>query len=549
MATPQQIQAALQRAQAAGDQEAIQDLTMRLQEAQQAPQQATPAQAAPQGSQGGSEYSRAGDYGPFMAGVADAGIRGALGIKQLFGGLSDSDKGVLAAMQDEKDNDPSKFARGTGDVAGNVAATLIPGSKLAGAANGLRLVQATGRAAPLLGAGLVGATSNAVLSPGEGEGYLDQLGGKGIEAAKGFAGGALGQGLVQAASKPITGLFKALPEAVELFKQGVNPTLQQAAASPFGRWIGGLASGVSNVRGRQEQEVADALLGRITEGKVSATGGTGGDYVRAGKQYLSDEYDKVMDGKRFPISTVLRQVANDEATRQNAEKQFSQQAQEAGRIVNNIMGDAPYNMSVSSDRLRRDFLSPLSKSAYAHPEDQVRDRVLEARQAVIDMSRNKALNASERARLGELDSMNYDLQRLREATTGARTEDYGVNLSRLTNAYGAKSGQGAKIGNTTEETLIGPARRVLGAAPKQDESRALAVALRRTAIPTAIAGGGVMAGAPGALAVGIPYGVSLIGQTGRGAKALTGQYESQKALAAALRDPAMQALIGGATTD
>jgi hypothetical protein len=163
------------------------------------------------------------------------------------------------------------------------------------------------------------------------------------------------------------------------------------------------------------------------------------------------------------------------------------------------------------------------------------------------MARNQPLNSAERARIAELDSLNFDLSRMREATRGANAEDYGMQLSRLSSAYAKNAEGAAKVGNTTELDLIGPARRVLGATPRQDEARSSLVTARRIAAPVLLAGGGAAAGGlTGALAVPAAlYGVSALGQTARGAKHLLGENDWQKAMAQALRSQRAQALMGG----
>ena len=140
-----------------------------------------PLQTAPAAQE---TFQRAGGYGPTMAGVADAGIKGYIGLKQLVGMGSEDDKGILEQMRQEKAADPESGWRTGGDVLGNIAATAIPGSAAARGIQGAKMLALFPKLASLLGAGGSSAATEFALAPGEGDSYGEQLLRKSKEAAK-----------------------------------------------------------------------------------------------------------------------------------------------------------------------------------------------------------------------------------------------------------------------------------------------------------------------------------------------------------------------------
>lgn len=527
--------------------------------AQQAAIQAAQArlQAQPQSP---PSMQRAGGYGPVLAGVADAGIRGFMGVKQLFGGLSEDDKAVLAEMKKEQDAETSKGLRTTGNLAANIALTAVPGNAIGRGVQGARVLQSTGRALPYLATAAAAGGVEGLTAVGQGDTVGEQLTDKAKQAATAAVLAPVLQKSVQVAAKPITGLFRARPDAERLFAQGVNPTLQQGAATPWGRFVGGLAAGSSSVRARQENEIADAVVSRATQGNVSALSGTGGDHLRAAEGYVDDLYQQLTQGKRFNISPAMRQNMATAASAINRQGQFRREADEASETLANIMGDSTTNIRVGIDRLRDDHLSPLAKAAAAARDknnEKVAERLLAARDILKQQSLLAQLSPDEQAKHAVADTLNFDVHRIREAI-GKKGEAEGITLSRLADAYGGKVNQAAKVGNTTNEELIGPALRVLGRTPTQDEARATKVtALRIGAGLGLTAGASPFVGGPATAAVAgaaAPfYAISALGQSAPGAKALLGQYEMQRRLAEALRtSQVMRALERGTavgTTD
>lgn len=489
--------------------------------AAQASAPATAPQKAP------AELQRAGGYGPLLAGAAEASIKTALGLKQFFGGLSDEDKAVLAEIKKEADADPSGFKRGTGAFLANVAATAIPGSKLEKVLRGARAIPSVGRA--MAASGGAAAVTDAATTVGEGDTFAEQMASKGK------------QGLLSAAiSSPLAGAGRVLSrpftpttEAQSLIAQGVNPTLQQGAEGKFGRWVGGLTSGAVDVRGRQEQEVAQALLDRITQGQVRAPQATGREIFDAGRHHVEDEYSQIFSGKKFPLSPSSVSGAQQAAQKINNRGQFFNEAKEAGREVANVFGNTgATNRNLNYKTLMDDYLSPLSQRAYDNANQEVKDRILASRQYILDNVRKTRLSPDEQVKLAGVDVRNFDVERVREAIRGVAGEEEGLTLGRLANAYAGKTMQG----NSTNAELIGPAVRTLGRTPRQDQAR--------TALITAgkIAGAGTAGAVTGlasvpALAAGVGglYGLSALGQTAPGARALLGETDAQRALARALR--------------
>ena len=507
-----------------------------------------PAAAQPEASQ---PFQRAGGYGAASAGVNDAVIRAYLGLKQSIPGLglSEDDQHALRGMKMEQEDEPEKGLRTAGNVGGNMLLTALPATKALKAFQGLNVLKKAGSLAPYLAtAGSAGAVE-AATSVGEGETQGDQMLSKLKQGATAAVTAPILQKAVGSLGNLVAQPFRAKADAEALFKQGVNPTLQQGAATGWGRFVGGLASGSTAVRNRQEAEVLDALTRRATEGNRSVMHGTGREHLDAAEGYVGDIYSQLTKGKRFDLTPVARANAARAATALNKQGQFAAESAEAGKAVGNILGDSPTNLRLGIDRLRDQYLTPLAKAREAASNDIARARIGDARDVLKHDVLLKALSAQERLRHGQADVLNFDVHRLREAV-GKLGEDEGVTLSRLANAYGGKGAQARSIGNTTEQELIGPALRILGRTPTQDEARALKVTVQRMAAPGAILAGATVAPKL-ALAAAPLYGLSLAGQSVGGAKALLGQTDAQKAIAKFLRahaDSGRKAAVTAATT-
>jgi hypothetical protein len=477
-------------------------------------------------------FERAGDHGAFGAGMAEATIKGVMGVKQLFGGLSDDDKAVLDQIKLENDADPEGFKRGAGELAANVMTSLIPGGAASKTAKAAGLAKTLGRAA------LTAGGTEFVTGVGKGDTYEEQIKSK-LENA-GIAGltGAATSGVLGGAAKAYKGLFRAAPETETLIKQGIVPTLQQGSDSKMGKFFGGLASGSTNVRNRQEQQIANAVLHKASEGNVDLPNATGREILDAAEGYVGGEYDKLFKGKRLTLSPSVVSEAQQAAQALNTRGQFVNEATDAGRAVANVMGETGDRVRrINATTLKDNYLTPLSQAAYNEANSATKQRILDARTVLLDKVRNAVLTPEQKLRLKDVDSRNFDVERIREAIKGKAGEEEGITLSRLATAYGKNK----MAGNDTMDTLIGPALRVLGNTPRQDEARTTKQIIGRMIPPLAGAGGvtaATLGGTTGAV-LGLPlaaaYGISALGQTEKGAKALLGQYDSQKALAEFLR--------------
>ena len=280
------------------------------------------------------------------------------------------------------------------------------------------------------------------------------------------------------------------------------------------------------------------LLHRATEGNRDLPNGTGREALESAQGYVGGEYDKLFKGKRMTVSPTLVSEAQQAAQKLNSRNQQAMQATDAGRAVSNVMGTTGDRVRmVNSKTMKENFLDPLNKAAYAEPDGETQRRILAARDVIQNKSRNAVLNPDELKRLGEVDARNFDMERIREATKGKEGEREGITLSRLATAYGKNK----MAGNDTEASLIGPALRVLGNTPTQDEARSVKQIAGRMVGPVAGLAGvtaatlGGTAGAVLGLPLAAAYGISVAGQTEKGAKALLGQYDSQKAVAEFLR--------------
>lgn len=441
----------------------------------------------------------------------------ALGMPTALESAQQTDQAVAEARQLDKPLMDTK-AGVAGDILGNIALAAVPGARLQKA---LAARFGAGRLATALAAG----------GSGAGTEFVTAEGGLGDKAKSAAVAGALGTGMtgvLGAVAKP----FQASDDAIKLYAQGVNPTLQQAAAGAPGRFIGGLAAGGQGVRDRQRLELATAALKRI--GAAPTDDVTGRGIAEAARKSVGAEYDTLLSPKQFDLTPQALGNAIRAANATNAQGQMAKEAATAGRMAANIIGPGNLNTGVRQvpDKvLYKDYLTPLNEAAQETTNMEVRRRLLDARRALLDV-RDAQLSPEELTTLRNIDVRNFDVKRLQEATRGDAGEKTGVSLNALSKAYGATD----MAGNTTRDELIGPMVRTIGKANNANASRSDAQAYSRMLAPfvaggTAAAVGGPWAAAPIAGA----YGLSMLGQTARGARALTGQTALQKKLAELLR--------------
>ena len=446
-----------------------------------------PAPAASEGSQTAPDKSL---LSSAQAGLADAGIRGFLGLKQFLGGLDSEEQGVLREQQADAENDPNKKTRIAGNIAGNVGLGVAGG----GASLAAKIATMLPRWAAAAGSGAaVSGLQSLALSPGQGEGFGAQMADKAKQAGTDAAlGGALG-GAGTVLRRALTGMFKPTADAATLMSQGVTPTLQQGAEGRIGRTVGGLVSEATDIKQRQAQEILDALTARASGGKLSFQDLPLKDRTEMIENLLSGEYDKLLGNKRFPISPAVRaEIASKGRGIMTRTGQFVDEANEANRAIGNIMGDSPRNVNVGIKTLQQNYLSPLVEAAGEAKSSKVRDALMQARQGLIEKSRNTRLTPEEQTQLADIDSRWFDLSRLKETAQGSAGDLPGVGVRSLAQKF-AKAADPAS--NRTREELVGPAMRVFGDTPTQDQIRSLMVGVKRTL------GGAVGASA----AMGNPY--------------------------------------------
>lgn len=516
---------------------------------------ATPG--TPQGGPDPSEaYPRAGGYGPYMAGVADSGLRAYYGGKQFLGGLSAEDRAVLREMNTEAQNDPSPFKRTAGDISGNLALTAVPASKLSKTLNTIPKIARLGRLAPAVTGGAVSGATEFALAPGEGEGFGEQMLSKSSEAAKAAAIGGVASGLLSGISRP----FKPSKEADDLMKQGVYPTLQQGSDTWWGKNVGALSggAGASSVANRQNKEVVQAFVNRVVPG-LDTQGMTTAEVVNLMDDFIKKDYDKILLGKKYRLTPTARQqiwkAAQTAAGREpdvlrNTMRAMGQ-AGNAVRSPNNVVLSAE-NMK-SQRNMIQDQINAYSRDP-AVKSQMTRKGLIAGKDKFDELVRDAALSPDEFSALRSVDKRNFDAVRFAEAAESPSAQEQ-MRVSDLLRAYknlDPKGGKGfARAEADTQRELLEPASRILNLAG-QDDTRAGLVALKRAIAPWAMPVGVGAAGAVGGPAVGAPlaagYGLSLAGQTKKGARALFGDYELQRKLAEELRKRGGASAIGSALT-
>lgn len=521
---------------------------------------AAQATAPPAAPQNGSEapFERAGGYGPLAAGVAQAGIRGALGIKQFFGGLADEDKAVLAEIKKEEEADPNGGWRTAGDVAANVALTAVPGSKIEKAVRGARAAPSALRAA-MAAAGASGATE-LVLGVGEGDTALEQLASKATNAAEAAGiGGALG-GSLQKASR----IFKPTTEAESLMKMDITPTLQQGAEGRVGRFVGGMSGGAfaSGVASRQNNEVLREVMKRI-DPNTDYSDQILSEIVGTADTNLSKAFDDIFAGKKFSMSPANKAAIFKAARRASGNEPdvAADTLRELGRAGQALRSGNTVQLGQGGMRKQRDMIQDRINAMGNEPTvkaGDVKKGLIAAKNKFDEIVRDRKLTPDERAALDDVNARMSDFKRLEDMAkkAGSHKKFKATNLLNSFAAMDPKGGAGfARAENDMQRQVLEPAIRVLDLAG-QDDTRAGLVALRR-ALPFAAASG-AGAGVAGLTAVGAPlaavplalgYGTSLLGQTKGGANALFGNTKAQRALAAQLRrgmvGPAASAMYEG----
>lgn len=472
------------------------------------------------------------------AGLANVGIKGYLGLKNTLGmKLDPIEQKVLDASNEDVSH--SGFAGKAANMGGNVAAALAATSLTRGALPAtLTSMAAFGKAAPLVQAALGSGAMAAATEPAEDQDniLLSKAKQAAIAAGEGFAG----MGAVKGAVGAGTGMFQATKDAIELMKQGINPTLQGASATGWGKWVGGLTSGIMDTKQRLQNEVLDAITNRASGGviKPQPTPQPLGERIDQIGSTISDAYDAIMNSKKFPMNNSIRGDVLQQADNiKQSGGRFLDQQSDARGILDNIIGTDRNATRMSSDTLRANYLDRIDTAMGGNNDPLVQDALGKAKNILVQRSRNAPLSPDELTALKAVDDRAYDLSRLQDAAKGDAGMQTGVNIKALARSYGNNPQEG---GSATADELIGPLSRTLQRAPTQDESRSAFIAGKRIAAP--IIGGGLSmaAGAGPLFATGaVPlYSLSALGQTAKGARFLTGQTGWQQSLKSGLDSPA-----------
>lgn len=509
-----------------------------------------PAPAAPEGSQG---FQRAGGYGPVAAGVADAGIKTAVGLNDTSRFLEKNDPRLMALkliaqklglggdnspemhaalneLQAEAKADPNPGKRAIGEIGANIALQAIPASKVSKMLPAGSFVKGVGNAAATSG------LTDMLVTPGSPE---EKLQAAGRAAALGGGLQAGGSVLRKALTKP----FRASTEAEKLMSQGIYPTLQQGADTPAGKFIGGLTSGVTDISKRQNEEVVQAFLKRVVPG-VDMKNMTTSERTALMETLLNGEYDAILSSKKFTMSPADRQTIwaaarGPRGTQDESVAMALKAMSGTGRALNSTNRINFRNARMKQTRdLLQDAIDKFKGDTVF--EGEARDNLIAAKRKFDELVRDPALSPDERTALADLDQRFKAAQRFFDSAKKSTTKE-GVKVSDLLTSY-RKLDKGNKMGFARGDDpmlsdLLEPATRVLGL-QNQDEARSAMVAARRIGAPLlkgAAAVGTAAVNPATAIPLSAAYGLSALGQTKTGARAMFGDLPVQKELAELLR--------------
>lgn len=513
--------------------------------ARTAGQAAPAAQTAPPAASepAPATFERAAGGGPVRAGVADAAIKGYLGLKSFVGGLDKDEQGVLAQMKKESDADPEGRWRTAGDIGGNVLMTALPGVGVGKAALLPKLAKTiAARSSPAAGAiGAGAAVSGAqslALTPGEGESFGEQMTNKAKAAITDSAlGGAFSAG-GQVLKKWATKMFTPTAEAQTLFDQGVNPTLQQGADNWFGRAVGGMSSGAARTKQRQDREILESFVKQyvapgldVGEMKLSEINALANQLITADRNgILGDKTFKLGNPERI---AVLRAMSGPAGTQRDVTAEALKSFPALGDAMQSTnpvrMGYGRFN----------DIRGRFQDAINSQPgNDRVsivaKQNLIKAKDKFDELVRDPALSPDEALHLATNDQQYKYFKRLQEASETAASHK-NLRVEHLTQQFAEKakdSGvpqQFAEMDDPALKHLLEPAMRVIGETPNQNQWRAAFTTAKRAAMPVA-ATAGALSGGP-AMALAPLYGLSLAGQFAKPSRLMFGQEEWQKALA------------------
>lgn len=458
------------------------------------------------------------------SGINDSMVKMVSGVKQLIGKGGEDDRLVADQIKRERADDPHPNFRTAGDIGMSVASTAVPGSKLSNA------LTARGLSNPIANSALTSAIQSLILNPAEqGADYLETLANKGKDALKSAVAGGLTTGALQGVTRALTGMFRPTPEAEQLMRQGVNPTLQQGAESKVGKFIGALTSGVTKIKDRQGKEVLQAAARRVMPGQA-VDDLNPAELADEAIQRIQRDYNAAYAGKTFTLSaankTALNNVVNNARIRNDSR-------QMAFESLESVFPQTRNTLRMGADKMT-EYRQVIQDQIDALPGSTVQER--QAKQALIavkdkfdELVRNPKFNPDEMANLRNIDARNFEAKRLVEAADSVGGQR-NMRIEDLMQAYKklAPGTQFATEQAPAQAQLLGPALRTIGSEPTQHAARAAMVAGAKIA-------GGAAAAKVAPLVAAPLYGISLAGQTAPGARFLFGQQSWQPSFAEMVR--------------
>lgn len=304
-----------------------------------APQVAKAKEKAPDPTEGMSGTEK------FLAGMGKGMTDVGRGIGQLVGVVSPQDVAEARARDAALSNTGAGFA---GDIAGNLALTMVPGARATSALArvGAQALPKAAAVMPTTAAGVVGAGLAAGTTP------LTQDEPRLNAAAMGAGGAVAGDLAVRGAARLAQPMIQS-PQVQALMAKGVVPTPGQAAGadSMLGRAeqklesVFGVGDIVKHGRDRAATEFNVAAGQKaLPEGKLTETGQAAMERIRQG---LDDAYSKVFAGKVVQPDQSLAQAIV--AARQSTTLPLSEASEKTfDRVLKRVLWDRIPTKNVST---------------------------------------------------------------------------------------------------------------------------------------------------------------------------------------------------------
>jgi hypothetical protein len=543
--TEQQLSDSLLQAHNAGDRKSAAAIADQIRSLRaQKPLAAT--NAAPMGASSqapqitGLEASRGGKDRSLVqslkAGLANTGIQGYLGVKQLFGELSPEEQDIRKISNNEANEDTlGKVANFVGDT----ALTWVPaagaaskvGSVIKGAGGLARSIAA------LTAAGGAQGAVNTLIKPTDTR--EERLGQAGTDVA---ISAALNPAMAGAA-KIVTQAFKPTADAAVSMAHGVIPNLQQGAEGKFGKFVGGLTSNMTDISERQGKELMDAYLEKVAPG------------VDFSKMNISDKMTKLDDlaGKSY-AAALPSKVAITPSDRASlfaavrASKPRSKSIADINEVVGGIFPQTNNTINASADTVRKyraDITSEIgrlvnksAKSGLSGEEQDMMGALLKVKEKFDSNIRMKGATPQQLGHLDDADRVESAIARLlpfTDTSKGARE----ITVANLRDSFTGDTASAMRKSVTEADPivkeLIGPANRAMGDAATYSQERAMRAALWNIGKAAGIGGASAATGL-GALPMLALYGTSALSQNPTAAKAMMGGNAWQKKLAEKIRE-------------